>query len=354
VAQSLFTSQTPSSANNSDGTPGITTATSVMFTVAGTITAVRFYATTTVSGTYTGAVWEVTSNDGSSSGTGTLLGSKVRPSGPTAGAWNTIVLDTPVAVTTGKLYRVGLHNTAGRYVATGSFAPFVGGAGGLTNGDIWAPHTGDNPAGLGSQSNGTFEINAALAYPTDTFSAGCYFVDVVFEPAGGSVDLTSAISLPALQASGALVGRAAVSSALALPALAVSGALVGRSAVSSALSLPALQASGALAGQAAVSSVLALPALAMSGALVTGNTVASALSMPALQMSGTLSSRSALASALSLPALQLSGTLSVPVAPAEDTSSPNPPISTITRTTVIATISRERVIMTESRGGAYA
>jgi hypothetical protein len=47
----------------------------------------------------------------------------------------------------------------------------------------------------------------------------------------------------------------------------------------------------------------------------------------------------------------MSAALSSPV---EDTSSPSAPISTATRPTLIATISRERVISTGSRGGPSA
>jgi hypothetical protein len=186
TTESLFTSQVPTGTDHSDGTPGIATATSMVFAAAGEITHVRFYATDTVSGTYTVNVWEATSSD--PGGTGTLLASKVMGGSPTPSTWNEVQLDTAVSVTPDtKLYRIGLHSSAGRYVTTGSFAPFVNPAGGLTNGNIWAPHTGDDPVGLGSTGQGTFEVSAtSTVYPSQSFSAACYFVDVAFAPVGAS------------------------------------------------------------------------------------------------------------------------------------------------------------------------
>jgi len=175
---SLFTSQTPSVTDASDGTPGITSGTTVQFAVAGTVTHIRFYATATVSGTYTGALWRVTAAD-TPSPAGTLLASKVMGAAPTGGTWNTIALDTPIAVTPGVLYRTGVHNSAGRYVATNNLF-----ASSLTNGDITADANGSDPVALGTLRQGVFAIDAALTYPSTAGSSASYFADVVFEPDG--------------------------------------------------------------------------------------------------------------------------------------------------------------------------
>lgn len=169
----LYTGQTPALPDNSDGTPGITTATSVAFDVGGLVNGIRFYSTTTVSGTYIGALWEITRED-DGAGTGTLLASKTMGGSPAGGGWNTITFDTPVTVTVGKTYRAGLFNDAGRYVATSGFF-----ASPLTNGDIIAPE--HNSALLGGALwQGTFTINAALSYPTSSAGSASYFVDVDF------------------------------------------------------------------------------------------------------------------------------------------------------------------------------
>lgn len=180
----LFTTETPTVTDASDGTPGITTATSLTFGHGGVITAVRFYATVTVSGTYTAGVWQVTSDDATSSGTGTLLTSEVLTTTPNGGEWTAIPLSSPVSVSAGVLYRVGVHNSDGRYVATSLFGPFV--SGGLTNGDLVAPADGTSPTGLGRLNQGTFEINAALTYPRSMFNQAGYFVDVLFSVAAAS------------------------------------------------------------------------------------------------------------------------------------------------------------------------
>lgn len=166
----LFTSQTPSSTNNSDGTPTIVTATTLVFAVSGEVTGVRYYATDNTDGTWTGYLWQPTASD--SSAAGTLLASKVG-SVPSGGTWNTITFDTPVAVSAGVAYRVGIHSGDGRYVFTGSFF-----AGQLVNGDITGIANGATVGGL-TLSNGTFRIDSAAGYPSSG-GGGCYFADVEF------------------------------------------------------------------------------------------------------------------------------------------------------------------------------
>lgn len=194
---SLFTSETPSGVNNSDGTPGITFGVSLMFAVAGTVTAVRFFSTTTVSGAYTGAVWQVTADDNPGPGAGTLLGSDVLVGSPAAGAWVNIPLDPVVAVTPGVLYRAGVHSAAGRYVNSGGV---FGSA--VVNGDLTAPANGSDPVLLGSLAQGVFAINAALTFPATTGNGTNYFADVVFTPDGeaevapGSTTVSVAVGAP--------------------------------------------------------------------------------------------------------------------------------------------------------------
>lgn len=305
----LFTSQTPSSTDNSDGTPGITTATTVKFAQAGQVAGIRFYATTTVSGTYTVALYRVDSAD---PGTGTLLASKVAGSAPTGGAWNTIAFDSSVSVVSTELYRACVHSNAGRYVATSNF--FTSGGGGLTNGDITAPANLDNPIGLGALSQGTFEINASLTYPNDTFNAACYFVDVDFAASGSTVNGTATVagagsvtaavrqqagsavtgtgstSAVSAQRSGATIaGTGSVSAAVVQRAGAAvtgagsvaantSGATSGTATVTGAGSVSALVRQGPTASRAGVGSVSATGIVIVPGsATVTGTGSVSAL-----------------------------------------------------------------------------
>lgn len=199
MPSSLFTGQTPNVGNASDGTPGITRATTVQFSEDGQITHVRWWCPTTVTGTWTVAVWQVTAGDAGGSGAGTLLASKVHSGTPTGNAWNLTALDSAVPVVPGVLYRIGVHSNEGRYVASNSF--FVTP---LVNGSIIAEANNADPVGLGALRQGTFQINAALTYPQQVGVAASYFVDVVFvaDSEGGDVSGTGAIVLPALDMAG--------------------------------------------------------------------------------------------------------------------------------------------------------
>lgn len=258
----LFTSQTPSITDASDGTPGITTGTSVKFAVDGSVTGVRFYATATVSGTYTAGLWSVDSSD---PGTGTLLASKTMPGSPTGGGWNTVTFDSAVTVDTATLYRVGIFSGAGRYVATVAFASFAGGSGGLTNGDIFAPPNNDNPVGAIVIKQGVFLIDAASGYPTGGSGGTCYFVDVEFTAGGTPVTGSGTLTLPAITATGAGVASASGSGALTLPAITATGAGTTSVTGSGSLTLPALTAAGAGTASATGSGTLTLPAITISG-----------------------------------------------------------------------------------------
>ncbi len=179
----LFTGQTPILADNNDGAPGITTATTVRFAQSGTVTGIRFYATTTVGGAYTVQLYRVDAADAMAAGT--LLASKTLGVAPTGGTWNSVAFDSPISVSTGVLYRACLFSGAGRYVATTNFF-----GSDLVNGDITADANGDDPVLLGSLRQGAFLINAAAGYPSGAGNGTCYFVDVEFAAAAGGTSVT--------------------------------------------------------------------------------------------------------------------------------------------------------------------
>lgn len=258
----LFTSQTPTITDASDGTPGITTATTVVFAEDGTVTGVRFYATATVSGTYTAGLWSVDSSD---PGTGTLLASKTMGAPPVGGTWNTVTFDTPVSVTTGVAYRAGIFSGAGRYVATVAFAEFAGGSGGLTNGSIFAPPNNDNPVGAIVIKQGAFLIDAAFGFPNGGAGGTCYFADVEFTAGAAPTTGSGTLTLPALTATGTGTASAAGTGTLTLPALTATGEGAASATGTGAASLPALTAAGTGTASATGSGALTLPALTISG-----------------------------------------------------------------------------------------
>lgn len=266
MAESLFTSQTPVSANNSDGTPSIIAAVTLKFAVAGSISHVRFYATTTTGGTYTGKVYQLTSNTA-----GSEIGSGATSSGITGGTWNTVALDTPASVDTSHGYRIGLHNSQGRYVSSSNV--FTSGGGGITNGNITALANLDTSLGF-EINNGTFHIGSSstdIGFPSDTFNATNYFVDVLFTPAGAGsiapagVAVTVALGSPTLaQSFTVLPSGIAVPAAAGSPTLAqhLTVAPTGL-ATAAALGSPTLAQSPAVApGGIAVPVALGAPTLA--------------------------------------------------------------------------------------------
>lgn len=201
---SIFTSQTPTAVDVSEP-GGIALGVTFVPSVNGTVTGIRFYASTTAGGTYSGGLYSITADDDpEGSGTGSLLGSGTLGAPPSAGAWSVIPLSAPVAVVAGTAYRAVYHNTQGHYVSTPAFAPFV--SGGLVNGDLTAVAAGTN-VGVGSVLQGVYRTGATMQYPSNYFNNSNYFADVVFEAAAiadGSADFPLVISIAAVGATPSL------------------------------------------------------------------------------------------------------------------------------------------------------
>jgi hypothetical protein len=129
--------------------------------VAGTVTGVRFYKSSTNTGTHTGELW---SSSGALLATGTF-------SGETATGWQQVTFATPVAIAANTTYTVSYHTNVGQYSYTSAYF--------TTNGFDHAPlHA---LASGGSGGNGVY-VYGARAFPSQTFNATNYWVDVVFVP----------------------------------------------------------------------------------------------------------------------------------------------------------------------------
>jgi hypothetical protein len=198
------TSQTPASPDVNNGA-AITTG--VRFTVASATTcpAIAFYAPGTNSGTYTGALYQTTSDDSpGGTGTGTLLASATLGSGSvTPGAWNNISI-TPQSLSTGVVYTAAVHSSSGRIVATSHGLDSAIANGGVT---LLAAGTDPNPPGLGSMTNGVFTENASLQYPNTSFNNTDYFIDVILS-SGQSAALGTTAETDSTFALGRLKARA--------------------------------------------------------------------------------------------------------------------------------------------------
>lgn len=155
--------------------------------VAGVITGLRFYKAPANTGAHVGSLW---------SSTGSLLASATF-SAETASGWQEVLFSTPVPIQAGASYLASYHTNTGHYAAdVGYFATSS-----WDNGVLHAP------ASIVSSPNGVYRYGANSVFPTDTWSAANYWVDVVFEPgATAAPDLTP----PTVAAVSPLSGAAGV------------------------------------------------------------------------------------------------------------------------------------------------
>jgi hypothetical protein len=154
--QSLFASSVvPGTVDSGDGDP-YTLGLRFKARVAGKITAVRYYKSAANTGTHTVYVWNAA---------GTVVASKVA-SGETATGWQTITLDAPVTVNKNTNYTVGYFVPNGHYSVDTSYY-----ASAIQTGDITV-----------SAGNCYFNASSSPGYPSSTFNASNYWIDLVFVP----------------------------------------------------------------------------------------------------------------------------------------------------------------------------
>jgi Domain of unknown function (DUF4082) len=142
--------------------------------VSGRVTGIRFYKAAANTGTHIGSLWNAS---------GTLLASATFTN-ETASGWQTITFASAVAITAGTTYVAGYFAPNGHYAAThGYFYPApsptpVGGAGY----DSPPLHAVPN----NTSGNGVYAYSAASVFPTNSFDASNYWVDVLFAPTATS------------------------------------------------------------------------------------------------------------------------------------------------------------------------
>lgn len=171
----------PANPNGNDG-QGIVVGMRFQSAEAGFVTAIRYYKGANFTGTRTGHLWNAA---------GIELAS-VTFSGETASGWQQASLSNPVAINANEIYVVGYHSPNGDYGYTDNFftAPVV-------NGPLSAP--ADNPPG---SPNGVYGYSATPIFPSQTYQASNYWVDVVFELSVGP-DITPPVVLNTAPANGA-------------------------------------------------------------------------------------------------------------------------------------------------------
>jgi hypothetical protein len=127
---------------------------------AGTITGLKFYKGATNTGTHVGSLW---------SSTGTLLATATFAA-ESASGWQTVMFATPVAVQANTVLVASYHTTTGNYSATGA---------GLASAVDAAPlHALADGA---SGANGLYQYSGGSTFPTQSYNATNYWVDVIFQ-----------------------------------------------------------------------------------------------------------------------------------------------------------------------------
>ncbi|MET4446972.1 VCBS repeat-containing protein [Bradyrhizobium sp. GM2.2] len=159
---SLFsTSDRPSVLSDSD-TSQVNLGVRFTSSAAGTITGIKYYKSANDTGTHTGSLW---------SSTGTLLATATFTN-ETSSGWQTVTFSSPVSITPGTTYIASFHSN-GRYADTPSY--------------FTAAHA-NGPLTASASNNGVYTYGTANLFPTGTFNATNYWVDVVFSNSGGGTN----------------------------------------------------------------------------------------------------------------------------------------------------------------------
>jgi len=142
--------------------------------VGGYVSAIKFYKPSTDTGTHVASLW---TSAGSLIAQGTFTNE-------TASGWQTFTFPTPVPVSANTVYVASYHAPSGNYPATAGFFTQAD--------DVWPLHA---PAG----SNGVYSYGSSSVFPTQTFNAANYWVDVVYNNnfvAAGAPGVTSSVPAP--------------------------------------------------------------------------------------------------------------------------------------------------------------
>lgn len=166
VEQTLFGSQQPVQAAADDSSP-VEVGVSFVPAKAGQVTGIRFFKGPGNTGVHTGSLW---------SSTGTRLAT-VTFVGETASGWQTAMLAAPVQLTAGTTYVVSYHAPRGHYATSGGFF-----ANPFTSGDLTVP----------GGTNGRY-LYGDGGFPTFSWNATNYWVDVVFEKDPSPVTIDSRV-----------------------------------------------------------------------------------------------------------------------------------------------------------------
>ncbi|MEH2514174.1 VCBS repeat-containing protein [Nitrobacteraceae bacterium AZCC 1564] len=131
--------------------------------VAGTISGIRFYKSSQDTGVHTGTLW---------SSTGAVLGT-LTFNNESASGWQSATFSSPITITPGVIYTASYHTNVGHYSNTQNYFTTN-----VTSGPLTAPASG----------NGVYAYSSNSAFPTQTFQATNFWVDVMFNPSSGTTN----------------------------------------------------------------------------------------------------------------------------------------------------------------------
>jgi hypothetical protein len=138
----------------------------------GTVSGIRFYKSTGNTGTHIGNLWTAT---------GQLL-AQATFTGETASGWQQVNLNPPVTVNPGTTYVASYFAPRGHYSQDSGYmfntpAPQPDGSGNVDSPPLHALRN------TGNVVNGLYSYSSTSRFPTSTFNAENYWVDVAFSPA---------------------------------------------------------------------------------------------------------------------------------------------------------------------------
>jgi hypothetical protein len=131
---------------------------------AGSVSAIRFYKGPKNTGSHTGTLWDPRG----------LKVSQVAFSAETASGWQQANLPSPVSVSAGITYTASYHAPKGHYSVSEN--AFINSR---TNGYLTVPASAGSQ---GAGGNGVYAYSPWVVYPTQSYRASNYWVDVVFTP----------------------------------------------------------------------------------------------------------------------------------------------------------------------------
>ncbi len=191
---SVFGSTIPALPDSGDGSP-VQLGMKFKSDVNGTIQGIRFYKSSANTGTHVGSLW---------SSTGTLLASATFTS-ETATGWQNVSFSTPVNISAGTVYIAGYYAPKGHYAQSSGHmynnpSPMPLGNASLDSGPLHAlRNTPSSPNGLYLYASGS-------TFPTNTYNAENYWVDVNFTPTGSPSAPAVTSTAPSAGATGSTVG----------------------------------------------------------------------------------------------------------------------------------------------------